>query len=250
MERVMSVEDRIRRAEEIYLRRKQGEMGTITKGNVNNKKNFKLFKKMLIQLLICVAIYLIIYTIYNKEYVFSEDFINKTNEILSYDTNFEEIYNMIKDKFGSFMNINKEEIQNDEDKDKDRDNEKEKENINENNNDKEENQIESEVNQDAIGGAGEGISNESILDSENIQEQQSISQEEQDVQDIKNTTSFIKPVDGEISSKFGQRNTATGSVPKNHTGVDIAVGMGTKIKSATEGEVVLASDQGDYRKTS
>jgi murein DD-endopeptidase MepM/ murein hydrolase activator NlpD len=28
-------------------------------------------------------------------------------------------------------------------------------------------------------------------------------------------------------------------VPKNHTGVDIAANMGTKIKSATSGEVVF-----------
>ncbi len=40
-----------------------------------------------------------------------------------------------------------------------------------------------------------------------------------------------------------------GSVPKNHTGTDIAAAVGTKIKAATEGEVVLASEEGDYRKT-
>ena len=76
-----------------------------------------------------------------------------------------------------------------------------------------------------------------------------MSQEEIDIQNIKNTTSFIKPVEGTISSKYGQRDTATGSVPKNHTGTDIAANLGTKIKSATEGEVVLASEEGDYRKT-
>ena len=46
---------------------------------------------MIIQILICVAIYLVIYSVQNNQYVFSEDFINKANEILSYDTNFIEL---------------------------------------------------------------------------------------------------------------------------------------------------------------
>ena len=78
---------------------------------------------------------------------------------------------------------------------------------------------------------------------------QNISQEEQDIINIKNTTSFIKPIQGVISSKYGYRDTATGNVPKNHTGTDIAANIGTKIVSATDGEVVLASEEGDYRKT-
>ena len=76
-----------------------------------------------------------------------------------------------------------------------------------------------------------------------------MSQEEQEIQTIKKTTSFIKPIEGVITSAYGQRETATGNVPKNHTGTDIAADMGTKIKAATDGEVVLASEEGDYRKT-
>jgi len=78
--------------------------------------------------------------------------------------------------------------------------------------------------------------------------QEKLTPEEIDIQNIKNTTSFIKPIEGVISSKYGRRDSATGSVPKNHTGTDIAASLGTKIKSATDGEVVLASSEGDYGK--
>ena len=71
---------------------------------------------------------------------------------------------------------------------------------------------------------------------------------DEQINKIKSTTTFIKPIEGTISSKYGQREPTTATVPKNHTGVDIAANMGTKIKSATSGEVVLASEEGDYGK--
>ena len=73
-------------------------------------------------------------------------------------------------------------------------------------------------------------------------------QEQKDVEKIKNTTTFIKPIEGTISSTFGWRTPTTSTVPKYHTGVDIAAKTGTIIKSSTEGKVVLASSEGDYGK--
>lgn len=223
MERVMTVEEKIRRAEEIYQRRKQGETRPVAKVTVNDKKDIKLLKKMVIQILICVAIYLIIYTIQNNQYVFSNDFINKTNEVLSYDTNFMELYEIIKGQIMSFM---KQEAET-------------------------EKETESEVNNEAIGGAEEEIQEETQEEQKNdeVENKENLSQEELDIQNIKNTTSFMKPIEGIVSSKYGRRDTATENVPKNHTGTDIAANLGTKIKSATDGEVVLASEEGDYRKT-
>ena len=88
MERTMSVEEKIRRAEQIYERRQQGKSRPVATVNVDNKKDIKLLKKMVVQILICLSIYLIIYIIQNGEYVFSKDFIQKVNEVVSYDTNF------------------------------------------------------------------------------------------------------------------------------------------------------------------
>ena len=219
MERAISVEERIRRAEEIYEKRRQGETRPITKVNVNNthKKDVKLLKKMIVQILVCISIYLVIYAIYNNKYVFSEDFIKKANEILSYDTNFGELYENAKMQIQSwYQSITTNE-------------------------------------QNGIGGAAseETVQNvetqEEVIEQEQTQETE-LSQTEQDIQNVKNKTTFIKPVEGTISSVYGIRETATGSVPKDHTGTDIAAPLGTKIKSATEGEVVLVSEEGDYGK--
>ncbi len=223
MERTISVEEKIRRAEAIYERRKQGNNRPLTTVSVNtnkDKKDIKLLKKMVIQILVCMAIYLAIYTIQNNQYVFSEDFTNKVNEILSYDTNFGEIYNNAKNKIMGLFPNNQEQ------------------NSEEQNNEE----------QNAIGGAVEENTTEGPVDVTEPEQEQELSQTEQDIQNVKNTTTFIKPIEGTISSKFGQRDTATGSVPKNHTGTDIAANLGTKIKSATDGEVVLASEEGDYGK--
>ena len=218
MERAMSVEEKIRRAEAIYERRKQGSsrpIATVSLNSNREKKDIKLLKKMLVQILVCTLLYLTVYTIRNNGYVFSEDFTNKVNEILSYDTNFGEIYNNIKNKIMSIY-------QNDEEQDNQE--------------------------QNAIGGAEENSINEGVDVSEAQVEEQQLSQTEQDIQNIKNTTTFIKPIEGTVSSSFGQRDSATGDVPKNHTGTDIAANLGTKIKSATNGEVVLSSEEGDYGK--
>ena len=227
MERMMSVEEKIRRAEEIYERRKRGVERPIATVNISeDKKDIKLLKKMIIQILVCVSIYLVIYTIQNSEYVFSKDFINKVNEVLSYDTNFVEIYNNIKN---GLQNIFQKDIENT----------------------SEEGKEENVIDQTAIGGA-EGdteVNEKTVENAENTEEKpEELSQTDQDIINIKNTTSFIKPVEGVITSPFGQRDTATGTVPKNHTGTDIAANLGTKIKSATDGEVVLASEEGDYGK--
>lgn len=231
----MSVEDKIRRAEEIYVRRKEGTMPKITTVSINNdnKKELKLLKKMVIQIIISLLIYGVIYIIQNNNYIFSQEFLNKVQEVLSYDINFEDFYKNGKNNINQvIINIK---------------------------NKAEKNETTENQEKNGIGGAEENVQNEQQSKEENTQEnQQNIqeneqtsqakTQEEQDIENIKNTTTFIKPIEGTISSKYGQREPTTSTVPKNHTGVDIASNLGTKIKSATSGEVVIASEEGDYGK--
>ena len=230
MERALTVEEKIRRAEEIYERRKRAENGKMPikmKDNLKSndkRKDIKLLKKILVQLLICSLIYTTFYLIKNNEYIFSNDVLKKANEILSHDTNFMELYENIKNGIINLFNS-----QNKEQEEKQEEQKQEETNLNE-----------------AIGGAIETTENNN--EQNETTQNQELSQEEQDINNIKNTTSFIKPIEGTISSSFGRREEATGSVPKNHTGTDIAANLGTKIKSSTDGEVVLASEEGDYGK--
>ena len=238
MERTMTVEERIRRAEEIYERRKRNEGLKVLneekgKKEKSEKKDIKLLKKLIIQLMVCICIYLVIYTIQNNQYIFSEDFINKVKEIISYDIDFGKIYGDIKNYvMGMFYDSNENKNGDEEQKD-------------------ETNTSQNNETNNGIGGAVEQTEGETEVATEAKTaqvEEQNLSQEEQDIVAIKNTTSFIKPIEGTISSRYGYRETATGTVPKNHTGTDIAAPMGTKIKSATNGQVVLASEEGDYGK--
>lgn len=104
MERTLTPEERIRRAEEMYYKRKgldtNRKSATV---NVSNKKEFSMFKKMILQIAICVVIYLIFYIIQNTNYIFSEDVINKTKEILSYDINIKHLYEQGINYLNSFI---------------------------------------------------------------------------------------------------------------------------------------------------
>lgn len=234
MERVMSVEDKIRRAEEIYYKRRQQEvpMREMMRKTPTKKNDIRLIKKMIKQIIVCMIIYGIFYLIVNSNYIFSEDFTNKVKEILSQDINFSQVYSVVSNRINEiYKQTIKEESQNEENE------EQNKDIIN---------------NDENIGGAEENLTTVETLDSEIVQEQipenetSGLSQMEQDANHIKNTISFIKPVNGKISSVFGLRNPTTSTVPKDHKGTDIATETGSKIVSATDGKVVLVSTTGDY----
>ena len=239
MERTMSVEEKIRRAEEKYNQKRDNIARTTSaRVNVNSKKDIKLLKKMIIQVIVCMCIYSIVSTINSNQYIFSEDFINKTKELLSYDTNFMAIYENIKNGFQDF-NKKLEEYQNQQNGIGGAE-----ENIQAEQNIVEENLVqENNVEENVVDQTTENNNQEN---EENANTAEEVSQMDKDVQHIKDTISFIKPIEGVISSKYGQREPTVETVPKNHTGLDIAAKEGTVIKSATDGEVILKSSEGDY----
>ena len=99
MERVLSTEERIRRAEEVY--RNKGNVGYEHIKGIPKYKN-KLIKKMIIQIVVCLSIYSLFYFLGNTENLFSKDMINRAREIMSYDINFDEIYK----NFMNWLNSN------------------------------------------------------------------------------------------------------------------------------------------------
>lgn len=120
MERVVSPEERMRRAEEIYYRRKaQGVRVSTTSVNVGKSQKVSLGKKMMIQILICIAIYSLFLVLKNHNSIFSEKVINQTKTVLSYDVNFQKMYNQgveyFKNNFNNIVKVN--ELSNDENKD-------------------------------------------------------------------------------------------------------------------------------------
>ena len=105
MERAISSNERIRRAEEIYARRQNIRERT-RRATVNvsdTPKNFRLLKKVVLQIIICVLIYFIFYLINTTNYTFSESALNKTRELVSKDINFMEIYNNIINTVNSYI---------------------------------------------------------------------------------------------------------------------------------------------------
>lgn len=245
----MSVEDKIRRAEEIYYKRQNQDIPAreTIKRDVKPKKNIKLFKRMIKQIIICLIIYGIFYLIINSNYIFSEDFTQKAREILSQDIDFSQIYSVISNKINEILKKqnSSEQIENNSNENKEENSTQQEEMTKE----------EIQNNEENIGGAEElpttaekNVENTGDTEAETTQTEETpvLSQMEQDANYIKSTINFIKPVNGVISSMFGWRNPTTASVPKNHTGTDIAAIKGTKIVSATDGTVIFKSSKGDF----
>ncbi len=247
MVRTINMEDRIKRAEEISKRRNmQGETTYEKTKGENVKKEAKLLRKIFIQLIICLCIYMVINNIYNSQYVFTNDFINQIKGVLSYDTNFYDIYDNSKNWIINFFVEDLEDIP-------DENNELE-ENIDQeittdNGNIESIETVIVENSKDAIGGMENVSEQNEIIQDEAITEtieEVILSQYEQDILTAQNTTTFIKPLNGVITSVFGFRETTNPIIPENHTGTDIAGNSGEKIIASTSGEVVLASSEGGY----
>lgn len=240
LERTISQEERIRRAEEIYNRRRVANGVRVAGNSVNRveKKKISLFKKMFFQIAICAVIYIIFYLIKNGNYIFSEEVINKTKEFLSHDINFGNIQNQIT----LFINETKSKFSGDVE---------DIENVNDINNIEENSINEANLNEEVTNialGIGGANTNEIIEENEEKKEEkENKSQTEIDIEYIKSKYSFIVPVQGTITSRYGARE-ETEVVSANHGGIDIGADTGTAIYAAMDGTVTVASSEGEYGK--
>src|SRR5574344_575566 len=94
MERMVGVDERIRRAEELYNRRKMQGGVRVSTNTVNNssRNSLSLFKKMIVKIIVCAIIYLTFYILKNSGMFFSQNVIEQTQKIMSYDINFNQVY--------------------------------------------------------------------------------------------------------------------------------------------------------------
>lgn len=236
MERAISEMEKIRRAEEIYSRRRNGET-SISLNREEKNKNKSLYR-ILFQFLLLFNIAVVIVAVQNKNYIFTEDFLKqadkyninlktKVNEFVTY-INGKDLLIKSTDETNTTNQINSQTTEN-------------------NIQNSEQNSINSEVTNNSVG-KSENVQ----VDNEenNVQENKivsSLSQMDIDVNTIKSKYSLICPVSGTKTSGFGTRE-ANEIVTSYHTGVDIANSKGTIIKSAISGKVTQVSSEGDYGK--
>lgn len=235
MERAISEMEKIRKAEEIYSRRKNGNSLAYNKEEKNKNKSLY---RILFQFLLLFNIAVVIVAIQNKNYIFTEEFLKQADK-----------YNIdIKSKVNEFVTyLNGNNLLTNSN--------------NEVNNDKNNSQIENEsssseeiINQEEINNGvslpddiQENVNQDSDTSNQKNDAVSSLSQMDIDINEIKSKYSFIIPVSGTKTSSFGTRE-ANEIVTSYHTGVDIANVKGTIIKSAIDGKVTQVSEEGDYGK--
>lgn len=257
MERTISDEEKLRRAIEISQRRNNSNYRTTTttRVNVNEKKDYKLFKKMILQIIICLLIYVIFHLITSTNYVFSADVIKNTNDILNYDINFTEMYNNLMLFFNSQAdesqdleqnNINLENNTIQTNEQVVQNNATENTIITENNNSAEtENVVKKDENKNE-----EAQTPEDKKDEENSEEPEETAktQMELDAETVSKLCKFQKPLNGTITSEFGEREATIEGMTTDHKGIDIAANSGTSIKAVMAGTVSVAEENSEYGK--
>ena len=210
MERAIEEMEKIRRAEEIYSKRK-GQTEEV------KKISFKNIYKFLFEVLVLINIVIIIVAVKNQKYIFTKEFIKQVN---SYNVN-------MKQKIEGFFESS--------------DDKEEKKSVTKND--------ENKVVENNEGVSGESNNLSSALVENEPKEVKELSQEEKDINEIKNKYSIILPLSNYVkTSGFGERESSNSIVTKNHTGVDLAVNLGTEIISSTTGKVIEISSAGDYGK--
>ena len=208
MERFISDEERIRRAELVAEKRKNFEV-------INNdeKKTCSKGNLFLIQCLICLVIYGGFYCIKNNK----ADSCVHIKELLNYDTDFRGLYDrctqMIKSK-NEERPANKDNAEN----------------------------VTEEISVTEVPGIGGELCSEEEIVNESV-DQMSV-----DADYVVKKIALVNPLEcGIVTSRFGERESSN-IVSKNHRGIDIGAKNGTDSASATDGTVLEVSSVGDFGK--
>ena len=266
MERVMTSEERIRKSEEIYYRRQnQGVRVNSSSVNVGKSNKVSIAKKMYVQIIICVIIYLFFYIVKGYNTIFSQNIINTTKSVLSYDINLEKMYkdsveyfnknfnNIIPTSFKeneeiNLENVNLNELESETNNETEQNITDNGENV-ETTENIESNNLLTEVNNNELtqdintSNETPGIGGGTDTSTDNIS--QNKSQMELDAEYIKQNCSLIIPVQGIVTSGFGNRQ-PTEIISAFHQGIDIGAETGTAINASMEGTVVASSYDVDY----
>lgn len=256
MENILSSEERYRRAYDLYLKRnnkQQSEVNIEVEPKIIRHKKNKLIFQITSSVLILSGIFLL----KNINTSYAANALEKINGALEYNFDFNNMYNQtyeyIKDNVYSKFIFNEtteddvaqienivieESLQNEAIIENSIQETVVEETI--------ENNIEEVTNSEAIDSKDSETENTAINVGGAQEDTSSYSQMELDAIDVKKRYTFIKPLEGTISSRYGIRNPTSSNVPKYHTGIDIAVVTGTEVKAAIGGTVDVVSTQGDY----
>ena len=189
MEKVLSNDDKVRRAEEIYYRRKKG-ISTPRFSKIEGEKKTYLGSKILLQILVIINLSVIIMSIQNKDYIFTEKFLK---DIQNYNIN-------LTQNIKQLIGIDIEEVNE----------EKNNENI--------QMEVPAEID---MQGTSESVVTENIVPNDEG-ESSSLNEMEEDINKIKETVAIQKPIqEGTITSRFGARQSSYKNVEGYHTGIDI-----------------------------
>lgn len=212
MERVLRGDEKIRKAEEIYYKRKMGLPSTSS--NYGEEKKSYLWCKILLELLLILNLSLVIVGFQNKDFIFTQEFLKMISD---YNVNLTKVVQSFIQEESTQEVLNNEVIDT--------------------------NIVNPE--QQVVEPTAPVLESGVVP---NTEQTSSVSQMELDIEEIKKSYSFEKPIDGTVTSLFGARESVYQNVSGYHTGLDIGAKKGTSIKAAHSGTVALVSSKGDYGK--
>lgn len=233
MDRTISQEERIRRAEEIYKRRNQnkkydfGSQYNVATKPIYKKAKKSMTRKLVIQSIVCLIIYFGVYFVNGQE-------------------NMKHVYDAVKENVNQDINIEilKDKIETAKKWLEEKASMFIKENVEEPITVIEGNTVNEEEN---VVNTDENLQEEQNLEVNEVSQIEAPkSQEELDIEEAK-SKNIIWPLNGVITSNFGPRE-ATSIVSAYHHGLDIGGNEGDIIIAAMDGKVTVVSEDGDYGK--